>query len=90
MQTRVGAIERGVTRSMLDDLVPEADRPQMLFDEERTPSERVSRVLDDVNDRWGKKTLVLGSEGFKRSWKLRADHHSPRYTTRISDLLLVH
>ena len=75
---------------MLDDLVPEADRPKMLFDEERTVPERVSRVLDDVNGRWGQKTLVLGSEGFTRSWKLRADHHSPRYTTRLSDVPVVH
>ena len=75
---------------MLDDLVLEIDRPRMLFDEERTTPERVSRVLDDVNGRWGKKTLVLGSEGFTRSWKLRADHHSPRYTTRLSDVPVVH
>ncbi|MET0259389.1 MAG: DUF4113 domain-containing protein [Methylobacterium sp.] len=47
------------------------------------------KALDAVNDRFGKKTLVLGTEGFKRPWALKADHRSPRYTTRISDLPVV-
>ena len=33
--------------------------------------------------------LVLASEGMSRSWQLRADHRSPRYTTRLSDLPVV-
>ncbi|SDL63855.1 DUF4113 domain-containing protein [Paracoccus chinensis] len=43
-------------------------------------------ALDALNDRFGKKTIVLGREGFGGEWRLRADHRSPRYTTRISDL----
>ena len=43
-------------------------------------------AMDAVNDRFGKKTLTLASEGLDRYWALRADHRSPRYTTRISDL----
>jgi DNA polymerase V len=33
--------------------------------------------------------MVLASEGMKQSWQLRADHRSPRYTTRLSDLPVV-
>ena len=43
-------------------------------------------ALDEVNGRFGKKTMVVASEGMSRSWQLRTDHRSPRYTTRISDL----
>ena len=43
-------------------------------------------ALDALNDRFGKKTVVLGREGFTRSWTKRAELRSPRYTTRISDL----
>ncbi|MCA1777793.1 MAG: DUF4113 domain-containing protein [Loktanella sp.] len=46
-------------------------------------------ALDAVNDRFGKKTMVLASEGMERSWQLRADHRSPRYTTRMADLPVV-
>ncbi|WP_339763492.1 DUF4113 domain-containing protein [uncultured Sulfitobacter sp.] len=40
-------------------------------------------AIDHVNDRFGKKTMVLASEGVKQSWQLRADHRSRRYTTRM-------
>jgi DNA polymerase V len=46
-------------------------------------------ALDAVNQRFGKKTMVLGSEGTARPWQLRADHRSPRYTTHLSDLPVV-
>nr|WP_283094811.1 DUF4113 domain-containing protein [Loktanella sp. SALINAS62] len=46
-------------------------------------------ALDDVNGRFGKKTMVIASEGVSRSWQLRANHRSPRYTTRLADLPVV-
>lgn len=73
---------------MLDDLLPLEDRPRTLFDAPRG-SPALMRALDAVNDRFGKKTMVVASEGMSRSWQLRADHRSPRYTTRISDLPIV-
>ena len=73
---------------MLDDLLPLEDRPRTLFDVPKG-SPALMTALDAVNTRFGKKTLVLGSEGMSRSWQLRANHRSPRYTTRISDLPVV-
>lgn len=77
---------------LLDDLMAEADRPRTLFDvadEDKGRSPAVMRALDAVNARFGKKTMVLGSEGTTRAWEMRAEHRSPRYTTRISDLPVV-
>jgi DNA polymerase V len=74
---------------LLDDLVRFEDRPQTLFDVARPKSAALMAALDHVNDRFGKKTMVLASEGMKRPWQLRADHRSPRYTTRLSDLPVV-
>ena len=77
---------------MLDDLVAEADRPRTLFDvpaEGRDRSPAVMAALDAVNARFGKKTMLLGVEGARRAWAMRAEHRSPRYTTRISDLPVV-
>lgn len=73
---------------MLDDLLPLEDRPRTLFDApSRSPV--LMTALDAVNSRFGKKTMVLASEGLSRSWQTRANHRSPRYTTRISDLPVV-
>ncbi|RLQ84976.1 Y-family DNA polymerase [Notoacmeibacter ruber] len=71
---------------ILDDLVVADKAPRLLFPPDRPRDARLMGALDAVNDRFGKKTLVLASEGYKRSWALRADHRSPRYTTRLSDL----
>jgi|TARA_B110000977_G_scaffold27730_1_gene35251 DNA polymerase V len=74
---------------MLDDLLPIEDRPRTLFDVPQLQQSAAMRALDDINTRFGKKTMVLASEGMKRPWQLRADHRSPRYTTRLSDLPVV-
>ncbi|WP_110280969.1 Y-family DNA polymerase [Loktanella sp. PT4BL] len=87
---KVDAQTYGFTKAgiMLDDLLPLEDRPRTLFDVPKG-SPALMTALDAVNTRFGKKTLVLGSEGTSRSWQLRANHRSPRYTTRISDLPVV-
>ncbi len=74
---------------MLADLLRFEDRPLTLFDAQKPKSQALMTALDQVNDRFGKRTLVLASEGVERLWKLRADHRSPRYTTRLSDLPVV-
>ena len=74
---------------LLNDLLPFEDRPRTLFDAVRPKSADLMSALDRVNDRFGKKTLVLVSEGMTRGWALRSDHRSPRYTTRIADLPVV-
>ena len=74
---------------MLDDLVRIEERPLTLFNVPKPKSQALMSALDQVNDRFGRKTMVLASEGVKRPWQLRADHRSPRYTTRIADLPVV-
>ena len=74
---------------MLADLIRFEDRPLTLFDVEKPKSASLMSALDQVNNRFGKKTLVLASEGMKRPWQLKSDHRSPRYTTRLTDLPVV-
>lgn len=74
---------------LLDDLLRSEDRPLTLFDVQNPKSQALMTALDQVNQRFGKKTMVLASEGMKRPWSLRSDHRSPRYTTRLSDLPVV-
>ena len=54
--------------------------------------ERILPAISNTNpkrDQVQEKTMVLASEGMKRTWQLRSDHRSPRYTTRLSDLPVV-
>jgi len=84
-------VEYGFTKAgvMLNDLLPIADRRQTLFGRLETAPSQAMVALDKINDRFGKKTMVLASEGLKHTWKMRADHRSPCYTTRLSDLPVV-
>lgn len=74
---------------VLDDLITAKKAPAMLFEIERPRDARLMSALDAVNDRWGKKTLLLGSEGFKRDFEAKATMRSPRYTTRLDELPVV-
>jgi DNA polymerase V len=84
--TEYGFTKAGV---MLDDLLPIEDRPLTLFDSPHATTSAAMIALDQINKKFGKKTMVLASEGMKRPWQLRADHRSPRYTTRLSELPVV-
>jgi len=74
---------------ILDDLIQQESAPVDLFAFENANATRLSAAMDAVNDKWGKKTLILASEGFKRPFETKANMRSPRYTTRLSDLPVV-
>lgn len=52
-------------------------------------SEKLMTALDAVNARFGRGTLRPGGISQTTSWSTRAINRSPRYTTRISDLMEV-
>ncbi len=74
---------------ILDDLIRAEDAPRLLFEPDRPRSASLMKALDPFNDRFGKNTMVLATKRFEGSWGLPADHQSPRYTTRITDMPIV-
>ena len=76
---------------MLEQLAAADARPRTLFEnqDQSAQRERLMAAIDDINGKFGRMTVVPGSQGFKRSWKMRADMKSPAWTTRISDLPVV-
>lgn len=75
---------------ILLDLQLAAEAPRDLLptgDPER--SEKLMLALDAVNGRFGRGTLRPGGVGKVTPWSTRANHRSPRYTTRLSDLMEV-
>ena len=85
-QKAYGFTKAGV---MVDDLVPFADRPKTLFTVNEPEEPHLVTAMDQINDRYGKNTLVLGSQGFKQTWQAKSSYRSPKYTTKISDLPVV-
>ena len=63
-----------------------ADARRTLFD---APSPRAAArmaVMDQLNARFGCGTMFLAAVGVERGWTLRVAHHSPCYTTRMTEL----
>ena len=46
-------------------------------------------ILDTINHRYGRHTIKLAAEGYNKPWAGRSTLHSPNYTTKWSDLLII-
>lgn len=76
---------------MLSELVPAQGIQTDLFStpEPDTRSQRLMQALDGINQKMGKDTLKLASEGFRKPWRMRQENKSPSYTTRWEELLQI-
>lgn len=77
------------TGVMMLDLVDAESQPANLFPT-RDPvrSKRVMAAVDAINARFGRDTIRPLATGITRPWKARAMRISPRYTTRIDEILV--
>ena len=78
---------------IMSDIVDSAAIPQDLFDpvKNRTNRGKLMRAMDEINHRYGLKTLRLAVEGEqKQAWKVRSEHRSPNYLTDINEILTIH
>jgi DNA polymerase V len=75
---------------MFLDLVPAVDVQGGLFDAPDTPTkQRLMATVDRLNARYGRDAVSFAASGRRRSWKLRSDQLSQRYTTSWDELLKV-
>ena len=79
---------------MLLDLSPKANRQLTLTETPQTEadatrSERLMATVDKLNRELGRGTIQLGLPRAGNAWTLRAEHRTPRYTTRWDELVNV-
>ena len=82
------------TGVMLADLVSEDAYQPSLFDASSSTSKRldIDKIVDEINRRMGdNRTPVItrasmGMESSGKGWKMRAERHSPNYTTNWQEL----
>lgn len=66
------------------------DTPQLNMFENR--DERlipIMKAVDKINSKYGQQKIRLGSQDSKRVWKMKQEKLSPRYTTRLSDIITI-
>lgn len=76
---------------MLGDFYSQGVAQLNLFDDNapRKNSEKLMEVLDHLNAKDGRGTLYFAGQGIQTAWQMRREMLSPRYTTRLNDLLVV-
>jgi DNA polymerase V len=75
---------------LLADLIDKTYQQMDLFnqptDESIQSSEKIMQVIEQVNHKYGSRTLRLAAEGFQKDWSMRRQMKSPCYTTQWSEL----
>ena len=76
---------------MLNDLTDAATAPVQLFPS-RDPlrSAQLMAAIDGLNGRFGRGMVRPAVSGVERRWAAKAEHVSPRYTTRLDELARVY
>lgn len=71
------------------DLTPDNQKQLNFFTEENPRHEVLMQVLDKINKVTGKKILKFACQDMNRTWKMNQERLSPRYTTRLDEILKV-
>lgn len=71
---------------ILSSLVPDDSVQGNLFEESRSIGRFLMEKIDNINFSMRGDMVKFAASGTKRNWKMRQDHHSPRYTTRWEEL----
>lgn len=73
---------------MLMDLVPAGIRQQDLFSTARN-NDALMKVVDRINRAWGRGTIRSAAEGTAKTWSMKRERMSSRWTTRWDELPVV-
>lgn len=75
---------------MVLDIVADTTIQLGLFDtRDRVRDHKIMKALDQTNNAIGKDIVRYGTEGYGEKWKLKAARLSPRYTTRLDQVMKV-
>ena len=71
---------------MLSDISPVTRSQGDWLEPVRTSNARLMEALDTLNQRFGRGTLKVSSQGVYTQWQMRQERKSPNYTTDWADL----
>ncbi|WP_394990201.1 Y-family DNA polymerase [Emticicia sp.] len=67
------------------------DKTQInIFENSDERHKKLMQSIDKVNAMFGQQKIRLGSQDPKIIWKMKQDNLSPNYTTRLSDIIIIH
>ena len=72
---------------IVTEIIPENQKQLHLFEEENPKHLKLMQVMDAYHKKTGERKIRLGSQDLQRTWKMKQDHLSKRYTTNFNEIL---
>lgn len=72
------------------DITPEDTNQISMFENTNLKHKVLMSVMDNLNNAIGQKKVKLASQALDRTWKMKQERLSPRYTTRLSEIIIIH
>ncbi len=72
------------------DLIPENERQMTLFEKPNLKHVQLMKTMDALNAQLGQQKIKLAGQDLGRTWKMRQEKLSARYTTRINEIITIY
>lgn len=93
VKAAIGIFKKGIKYKragvIVMGLVPTYNHQLNLFLHENPKHKPLMNAIDKLNIKYGDYKLKLANQDLKRTWKMRQERLSPRFTTNINDILRV-
>lgn len=70
-------------------LVPTYNHQLNIFEHENPKHKPLMTAIDGINKKYKDYKIKLGNQDLERTWKMRQERLSPRYTTNIKDIIKI-
>lgn len=74
---------------MIMGLVPTQKRQLSLFENKNTKHVALMQRLDQIHKRFGPNQIKLANQDLNRTWKMKQEHLSKRFTTELTEVITV-
>ena len=71
-------------------LTPTNEKQLNLFHGDQNKHDSLMQDIDKVHRRFGPHRVKLANQDLNKTWKMRQEHLSARYTTELSDVIRVY
>ncbi len=70
-------------------LISNTNKQLNFFEKEDTKQLHLMRAIDDLNFKYNGYKVKLGNQDLKRTWKMKQERLSPKYTTNFDEIIIV-
>ena len=74
---------------IISNITPNDGIQLNIFEKEHPKHNRLMQSIDKINRKLGQPKVKLAAQNPKRTWMMRQEHLSPRYTTNLNETIIV-